>query len=204
MKKKIVQTLLFLAINVFLNSSYSLPIEGQDEIIIKTAIAQDEIMVNDNILVPISEEVSGYIGCIEYTLPQNNGFKSYMPYTTITSKSSKQYDLQQIAYTGDYGIRMVDDRYCIAIGTAFDVDIGDCIDLILCNGEVIECVVADIKADEHTNADNITTRINGCVSEFIVDTNALDSYIKKLGNISFCCDTWQSEVKNIKIYKDMQ
>ena len=50
-------------------------------------------------------------------VPSNNSFKAYMSYTAITNTSSPQYKLQQQAYTGNYGIRMVDDRYCIAVGS---------------------------------------------------------------------------------------
>lgn len=49
--------------------------------------------------------------------------KTWMPYTAITSRGSKQYKLQQIAYTGDYGIRMVNGRYCVALGSHFGCEI---------------------------------------------------------------------------------
>ena len=49
----------------------------------------------------ISDEQLDYI---EYIAPITSGFKSYMHYTTITNKSSQQYKLQKIAYTGTYGI----------------------------------------------------------------------------------------------------
>ena len=160
------------------------------------------IEYNNRIAYILTDYISNErIEYIEYTIPENNGFKSYMSYTTITNKSSSQKELQSIAYTGNYGIRMVEDRYCIAIGTAFNSNIGDCVDLILKNGEVIKCVVADIKADEHTKEDNITTKSNGCVSEFIVDTNKLDESVKKIGDVSFCQEIWKSEVRNMRMYE---
>ena len=160
------------------------------------------IEYNNRIAYILTDYISNErIEYIEYVIPENNGFKSYMSYTTITNKSSSQKELQSIAYTGNYGIRMVEDRYCIAIGTAFNSNIGDCVDLILKNGEVIKCVVADIKADEHTKEDNITTKSNGCVSEFIVDTNKLDESVKKIGDVSFCQEIWKSEVRNMRMYE---
>src|SRR5690554_5896331 len=37
-----------------------------------------------------------------------SSFKSYMPYTAITATNSKQYELQQLAYTETtYGLRMI-------------------------------------------------------------------------------------------------
>lgn len=129
-----------------------------------------------------------------------NGFKSYMSYSTITSSGSNQYKLQSIAYTGDYGIRMVDDRFCIAVGTALDVEVGTYVDLILKNEMVIHCIVGDIKADQHTLSDNITTASNGCVSEFIVDGSSLNSIARQTGNISDVNESWDSAVVGFDIY----
>lgn len=107
---------------------------------------------------------------VEYDIPNNNGFKSYMSYDAITSKSSKQYILQKdYAYTGKYGIRQINGRYCVAIGTSFKVEVGTYFDILLENGTIIPCIVGDIKADIDTEDNNIVTTSNGCVSEFIVD-----------------------------------
>lgn len=137
----------------------------------------------------------------EYNMPDNNGFKSFMSYTTITDKSSQQYKLQQhYSYTGDYGIREVNNRYCIAIGTAFNTPIGTYVDLILENGTVLKCIVGEIKDDTDTDHNNIMTVDNGCVSEFIVDMGVLDSNIINAGNISKIDVTWDSKVTKLKIY----
>ena len=136
----------------------------------------------------------------DYTVPITSGFKSYMPYTAITSKSSPQYKLQQIAYTGTYGIRQYDNRYCVAIGTAFNADVGTYFDLILANGTVIPCVVADIKADRHTDSNNMITIANGCLTEFIIDSSALNKNAKRMGDISYCNEDWNSRVEKIRVY----
>lgn len=159
-----------------------------------------------------NETIIGYISLydiaeseclyIEHELPKNTGFKSYMPYTAITDKNSKQYKLQQLAESNKQGIRVVNGyRYCVAIGTAFNGEIGDYFDLVLDNGEVIPCIVGDIKADKHTKADNITTASNGCVSEFIVDNKKLNKDTKRDGDISSCFEKWNSPVSKIKIYE---
>lgn len=130
-----------------------------------------------------------------------NGFKSYMSYRTITSTGSQQYRLQYgYAYTGNYGIRMIGNRYCIAVGTGVGATVGTLIDLILENGTVIPCVVGDIKANIHTNVDNITTTSNGCVSEFIVDSYYLPSSIRQSGNVSNANMMWQSPVVEMDVY----
>ena len=136
----------------------------------------------------------------DYTVPITSGFKSYMPYTAITSKSSPQYKLQQIAYTGTYGIRQYDNRYCVAIGTAFNADVGTYFDLILANGTVIPCIVADIKADRHTDSNNMITIANGCLTEFIVDSRTLNRNAKRMGDISYCNEDWDSRVEKIRVY----
>ena len=145
----------------------------------------------------ISDEKLNYR---DYTVPITSGFKSYMPYTAITSKSSPQYKLQQIAYTGTYGIRQYDNRYCVAIGTAFNADVGTYFDLILANGTVIPCIVADIKADRHTDSNNMITIANGCLTEFIVDSSALNKNAKRMGDISYCNEDWNSRVEKIRVY----
>lgn len=137
----------------------------------------------------------------DYAVPKTSGFKSYMPYTAITSKSSPQYKLQCKAYTGNYGIRMVDGHYCVAIGTGFNADVGTYFDLILANGTVIPCIVADIKADKHTDSRNMVTKISGCLSEFITNSKTLNHKAKQMGDISYCCEEWKSPVYKIRIYE---
>ena len=134
-----------------------------------------------------------------YNISNSSNFKSYMPYKAITNKSSKQYKLQQKTYTGDYGIRMIDDRYCVALGSHFQKEIGTYFDLVLENGTVIKCVLGDIKSEKDTYEDNITS-FNGCVSEFIVDSNHLIDKVKVSGDISNCNNKWDSTVIKINFY----
>ena len=136
----------------------------------------------------------------DYTVPITSGFKSYMPYTAITNKASKQFKLQQMASDGTYGIRTVNNRYCVAIGTAFNAQVGTYFDLILANETVISCIVSDIKADKHTDKNNMITVSNGCLTEFIVNSNILDRNAKRMGDISYCCDEWNSRVEKIRVY----
>ena len=145
----------------------------------------------------ISDEKLNYR---DYTVPITSGFKSYMPYTAITNKASKQFKLQQMASDGTYGIRTVNNRYCVAIGTAFNAQVGTYFDLILANETVIPCIVSDIKADKHTDKNNMITVSNGCLTEFIINSSALDRNAKRMGDISYCCDEWNSRVEKIRVY----
>ena len=191
---KILKILLLLFLVVYSSALFSLKTESKE---IKSSNAGVAKIISNDLLNNESNEIE----YIEYEVPENNGFKSFMIHTSITDKSSKQYDLQNnYAYTDESGLRKVDGRYCIAIGTAFNSEIGDYADLILDNGEVICAIVSDIKADIHTDSNNIATKSNGCVSEFIVDSKQLNKYVKKHGDISHHKEEWDSPVIKIKIY----
>lgn len=164
--------------------------------------AQDSGMITAGFTAFISHiEVTQIPDYQLYTIPEYSGFKSYMPYT-LFSKKSNQYALQTICTTDSDGFRRVDDNYVIALGTYFDVVIGQRVDLILENGEVIPCVLGDIKADQDTDQNNLFTKANSCMSEFIVDTTALDKTVKKCGDASYLLTEWDSPIKEVRIYDD--
>ena len=125
---------------------------------------------------------------------------SYMSYKAITCKSSKQYKLQQKAKTGKYGIRTVNSRYCIALGSYYTTTIGTYVDIVLKNGSVIHCILADCKADRDTDSLNQKTP-DGSLVEFIVDINKLPTMARRMGCISYCSEKWQSQIVKIKVYK---
>lgn len=111
-------------------------------------------------------------------------FKSYMPYTAITNTSSVQYKLQQQATTDTDGIRCIDSKPMVAVGTGWNVNVGDAVLIICDNGNSFEAVIGDIKANIHTGPDNKTTVANGCRCEFIVDMNNLNATVKNRGNVA--------------------
>lgn len=191
---KILKILLLLFLVVYSSALFSVKTESKEIRSSNAGVAK--IISND-----LFNNEDNEIEYTEYEMPVNNGFKSFMTYTSITDKTSSQYKLQNnYAYTDESGFRKVDGRYCIAIGTAFNADIGDYADLILENGEIICVIIADLKADIHTDNKNIATKSNGCVSEFIVDSNQLNKYVKKHGDISHHKEEWDSPVIKIKIY----
>lgn len=135
-------------------------------------------------------------------IPNYSGFKSYMGYNCISSKSSPQYKLQHtFAYTGNYGIRMVDDRYCVALGTGTGATVGDYGELELANGYIIPIIVGDIKANQHTDASNLISVAANCASEFIIDNGSLDRTAKNRGDLSAVDPLWESKVVVIRIYE---
>lgn len=132
-----------------------------------------------------------------------NRIKSYMSYKNITSKSSDQYKLQQMAYTGTYGIRQVNGRFCVAVGSAYTTQIGQYIDFVLEDGTIIPCILGDCKADEHTDSRNILTS-DGSLAEFVVDVPSLSKTVRYTGDISTACDDWESMITRIIIYDKVE
>ena len=119
------------------------------------------------------------------------------------SKTSKQAQLQQLAHTDGYGCRLVEQRYCVAMGTHFQMEIGQYFDLVLKNGVVIPCILGDVKNPDHCDKSNIfsNTNQNLCASEFIVDIEKLNTEAKKRGDISFISYQWNSPVKEVIVYQ---
>ena len=111
-------------------------------------------------------------------------FKSYMSYKAITNTSSIQYKLQQQATTDSDGMRCIDSKPMVAVGTGWGVVVGDTV-LIMCeNGNSFEAIIGDIKSNAHTGSDNKTTLSNGCRCEFIVDMSTLNTTVKSRGNVA--------------------
>jgi len=128
-----------------------------------------------------------------------NRFKSYMSYKAITKTDSPQYLLQEMCGTDADGFRKCADRYVIAVGHGVGGQVGDCVDLVLANGQIIYCVIGDYKSNKYTDKSNLTGA-NGCCSEFIVDSKLLRRDIKNRGNIGCGYYGWDSPVLFIRRY----
>ena len=108
----------------------------------------------------------------------HTNIKQWMDYKKVDSKSSVQYRVlnSENAYTdGKTGLRMCDDRICIAIGQGYGIVAGDYVDVVLANGNVFKCIVGDMKQIAHTDETNRYHIADGHVLEFIVDTNIFES-----------------------------
>ena len=174
--------------------------DGKDTDDVDVAIVKDkeraEESADENV-----DLTAKYVSYESYDAPENSDFKSFMDYRTITNAESQQYKLQQhYAYTGEHGIRMADGRYIVAIGTYFTPNVGQYFDIILENDTVIPCILGDQKADVDTDSNNIITKHNGCMSEFIVDSDMLNDDVKFYGDMSYCSKDWNSPIKTIKVY----
>lgn len=139
---------------------------------------------------------------IEVPSHVDNSFKTYMDYRAITDHTSQQWKLQEKAYTDDNGLRKVGDYYCVALGSAFSSEIGAKFEITLEDGQTFKAILADQKADRHTDATNKYRQLdNGKINivEFIVDTDKLENLPKAMGDISHISDgEFAGEIIEIK------
>ena len=120
----------------------------------------------------------------------DTAFKSYMSYKAITNTLSHQYDLQKYCWTDGCGLRRYKTYYVVALGTFYADYIGERFRITTDEGNVIECVAGDFKADRDTDERNQYTPMQDrkCVVEFIVDTRLLDDTVKRMGDVSYIDD----------------
>lgn len=121
----------------------------------------------------------------------DTSFKTYMDWRCITSKSSPQYKYVRqwgwcdengfMRASGESDLGIGDDYYLIALGSYYGSEIGTKYRIITDTGNVFYGVLADQKADIHTNSTNQYAR-NKDVVEFLVDTRYLRSDVKKMGS----------------------
>jgi hypothetical protein len=109
-------------------------------------------------------------------------FKSWMPYTAITDRSSLQYELTRKAKADENGLLKIDNYYCVALGSAYG-KVGDKFKITLNTNKSFDVIKADQKADIHTIGDNKTS-LDGSQIEFIIDKSKLNQDVKKYGNVS--------------------
>lgn len=132
-------------------------------------IATENNEVDDKTPVIIIEETY----YIDMDVPGSKPFKSYMDARLITSTNSAQYKLKSEYELDDSGIYMIDGRYACAIGSYYTTEIGTKFDVVMKSGEVIPCILADCKADEHTDNLGQYTISNDSIVEFIVHSPTL-------------------------------
>lgn len=137
---------------------------------------------------------------ISRNVPRNNSKKTYMDYRAIKDKTSKQYELQQnnACYTSNTGLRMIDEYYCIAVGTYYGKNIGDKLIIHMENGESFKAIVSDFKDDNDTDSTNRQHESDGSVIEFLVETDKLPLIVKKMGDISYLNNEFKGEIKSIE------
>lgn len=136
---------------------------------------------------------------VEMDVPSNNSFKSYMDCSKITDVNSEQYKFKYDYLCSASGIMLVDNRYVIAIGSYYTTKIGCRVDLVMENGEIVECIVGDCKADKHTDSLN-RQNPNGSIVEMIVATDNLSDEVRLRGDCSYADPRLMGEIIAIRVY----
>ena len=121
----------------------------------------------------------------------NTSFKTYMDWRCVTNIVSPQYKLIQewgwsdehgfMRASGERDLGIEEDYYLIALGSYYGTTIGTKYRITTDTGNVFYGILADQKADAHTNSTNQYARNNDLV-EFLVDTRYLRSDVKKMGS----------------------
>lgn len=115
----------------------------------------------------------------------NSQKMTFMDYRAITNKESNQYKFQQRddVWVDEYGFLVQNSEwYVVAMGSYWG-KIGDKFIIHLENGEIISCVLGDIKSDRHTDGKNYAHASDGHVVEFLIDSSA--PYMKKVGMMKY-------------------
>ena len=140
-----------------------------------------------------------------YASPSSKTFKSYEDADCITDSTKLAQGRLKKKYHLDYstGVYMVDNRYCIAVGSYYTKQVGAKIDLVLShNGRkhTLKCITADCKADKDT-IDNHRIHKDGSIVEFIVNTRSLPKMAQLMGDISYAGKQFRGKIVEIRVYK---
>ena len=119
---------------------------------------------------------------------------TYMGWRTITSPSSRQYQLRE--QSGEHydseGFGIIDGRYVIACTTLYG-QVGDYIDFYRENGDVLHCVIGDIKNQNDAGCNQYGHQNGRCVVEFVVQYSTWYPSHANPGTPS-CKPEWNSRV----------
>lgn len=130
---------------------------------------------------------------------------SYMDWRTITDQTSDQWKLQNWYSITDWttGIRTVNRRYSVAVGSSVSLEKGRYINVYLENGTLIPCIISDTKADYDTWNNNGTIGNDGSAIEFIVDTDVMSvidiGSVTAMGDYKYLSNNWNSPVDHIDV-----
>lgn len=179
------------------DNTYSPPRYFVSEAIIEKALIDHmtEIILNN------ANEVHNDVSVKYINAPQDTSFKSFMDYRAITDQTSKQWILQAKAATDENGIRVINDHYCVAMGSGIGI-IGQKFLITLDSGEQLPVIMCDQKSDKHTDETHTYKRMTNeraNIVEFIVDTDQLNKNALYTGDISAISDKFAGMIISIEL-----
>ncbi|WP_143008383.1 hypothetical protein [Pseudobutyrivibrio sp. YE44] len=187
-------------VNTAENTAAPSELEGASVVIDEEATALSGPEVEEEIEETVYDVPSSFVN------PESGNTVSYNGGKTIERSSKITYgdagEINDLASPDSDGFMKLDDRYLIAVGSRFDTEPGQYIDLVLENGVVIECMMGDLKADVDTDSTNTFTYKSSCCSEFIIDEDSIREDIYKRGNASIKNSAWDSPVVSVVVYDD--
>ncbi len=119
---------------------------------------------------------------------------TYMGWQMITSPTSLQYKLRQDAGMNfdAEGFGKIGDRYVIACTTTFG-GIGDYVDFYKENGQVLKCIIGDIKNQSDAGCNKWGHQNGTCIIEFVVDKKTWYPRHANPGTTT-CHPEWRSNI----------
>lgn len=117
-------------------------------------------------------------------------FKSWMDYRKITSTSSRQWKLQQTATTDEYGFRLVDGYYTVAMAKMYG-PVGTKYILSFSGGQSMDVIIGDVKA----NTD--CSHSDGSMLEMIIDSTRMPYNVKRSGNYNSMISGTITEIRKV-------
>ena len=138
-------------------------------------------------------------------LPSVSGkTKTFAYYTAVTARSSPQYKLlnsNKCTTDKETGIRMVDDCYCVALGSYYGTKIGTKYKITFSNGNTIKVILCDQKANRHTDSKHQYAVNNKDIVEFYVQRNMMPRAIRGRGNYGIL-KQFSGSIVSIEKYMD--
>ena len=148
-----------------------------------------------DVQISASDKVDEPIMTAEYTslgVPNiNSYFKTYMDYRYVTNQNSAQYKFINtwgwldsegfMRCNAEKTLGIDEHYYLIALGSYYGTEIGTKYRITLDTGRVFYGVLADCKADIHTNSTHQYSKNNDVV-EFLVDARQLNKTVKRFGS----------------------
>lgn len=143
-----------------------------------------------------------------YNVNGGTTFKSYEDASYITDNTSILQGKLKQKYHMDYnsGVYMIDNRYCVAVGSYFTKIVGTKMDLVLLyknNTHILKCIAADSKSDQDTNM-NHSVHKDGSVVEFVVNNKYISDKTRMMGDVSYSGNIFRGKIKEIRVNKNFE
>lgn len=144
----------------------------------------------------------------------NSSFKTWMDYRKTSNQNSPQYKFIEKWGWSDYegfmrcdaekDLGITDNYYLVALGSYYGTTIGTKYRITLDTGKVFYGVLAECKADIHTNSTNQYIPHNKNIVEFLIDKKRLNKYVKEMGsaNVYMPLNGSVAKIERIEFVKD--